>query len=157
MKSLVIYESLFGNTEKIAKAMATAIHCKAKRVDDVELNNLKSIDLLLVGSPVHGGKATFTINDFIKKIPDGSLLNKKVAAFDTRFSPKDHGLGLRLLMKIIQFASPRIEKDLIKKGGIPAGKPEGFIVTEKDGPLKKGELERAVKWAKSFLTASKHN
>ena len=31
--------------------------------------------------------------------------------------------------------------------------PEGFIVTDTEGPLREGELERAAEWARGLLTA----
>jgi flavodoxin len=150
MKALVLYESMYGNTELVAKSIAAAIKCKAKRFDEVNPSVLDKYDLLILGSPVHGGRAAVTVNEFIKKIPDGCLEKVKVAAFDTRFDPNDHGLGLKILIKIIKFASPRIENELVKKGGIPAGKPEGFIVTAKEGPLKDEELQRAKIWAEQL-------
>ena len=74
----------------------------------------------------------------------------RVAAFDTRFEAEEQGVGLRLLMSVIRYAAERIAKDLAKKGGKHVAKPEGFIVENKEGPLKQGELERANKWAKGM-------
>jgi hypothetical protein len=53
-------------------------------------------------------------------------------------------------MKVIDFAAPRIAKTLVAKGGQLATDPEGFIVIGKQGPLKEGELERALQWAKQL-------
>ena len=110
MKALVLYESMYGNTELVAKSIAGTLKCKAQRFDEVNPSTLNKYNLLILGSPVHGGRAAVIVNDFIKKIPDGILKKVKVAAFDTRFDPNDHGLGLKILIKIIKFASPRIEK-----------------------------------------------
>ena len=69
---------------------------------------------------------------------------KSVAAFDTRFELESQGVGLRLLMSVIRYAAPRLAKALEKKGGKLVAEPEGFIVENKEGPLKEGELERAT-------------
>jgi flavodoxin I len=36
---------------------------------------------------------------------------------------------------------------LKKKGGEQIAPPEGFLVQDREGPLKPGELERAASWA----------
>jgi len=111
--------------------------------------------MLIVGSPVHGGRATPELDAFIKQIPTNSLEGVSVAAFDTRFEAEEQGVGLRILMSVIRYAAPRIAKALIKKGGILVAEPEGFVVENKEGPLKQGELERATKWATQLSLAKK--
>jgi flavodoxin len=151
MKALVIYDSLYGNTEKIAKAIADAVGGEAKPAGKVDLSELKGLYLLIVGSPTHGGKPSPGMQEFLNKIPANALNNVKVAAFDTRFEKSEHGIGLRLLMAVINFAAPRIAKALESKGGKLVGEPEGFIVSGKEGPLNEGELDRASSWAKEIL------
>ena len=65
MKVLIVYDSVYGNTEKIAKAIGDAITVKAKvlRVGEVNSSELKTFDLLIVGSPTHGGRPTPAIKD----------------------------------------------------------------------------------------------
>lgn len=147
MRALVLYDSAYGNTRKVAEAMGLALDCKVVRVTDADIEGLGKYDLLIVGSPVHGGRATFSTEQLLKKIPAGSLKSVKVAAFDTRFASTEQALGIRILMSIIRYAAERIAKDLKKKGGMLIVKPEGFIVEDKEGPLKKGELKRAAEWA----------
>ena len=96
------------------------------------------------------GVLRLAIDQFLKNIPSHSF-NINVAAFDTRFAAENHGIGIRILMSVIRYAADRIAYSLTKKGGIPAAKPEGFIVTDKKGPLKKGELEHASRWAKTLV------
>jgi len=152
MKAFIIYDSIYGNTEKIAQAIGDGLpgEVKVVRVGEVNPSELKTYDLIILGSPVHGGRATPAIDAFIKKLPANSLQRKSVAAFDTRFESEDQGVGLRLLMSVIRYAAERIAKDLVKKGGRLVAEPEGFIVENKEGPLKQGELERASKWAKEM-------
>ncbi len=151
MKTLIVYDSAHGNTQKIAEAMGRVADAEVKQVHNTHVFELPNYDVVIVGSPVHGGRATFAIEEFLKKIPDESLIDTKVAAFDTRFAYEDHGLGLKVIMKIIRFAAERIANQLQEKGGTLVAEPEGFIVEDKQGPLKKGELERAAKWAKKVV------
>jgi len=152
MKAVIIYDSMYGNTEKIAQAIGDGLtgEVKVVRVGDVNASELKTFDMLIVGSPVHGGRATPLIDAFLKQLPAHSLEGKSVAAFDTRFESEDQGIGLRIVMSVIRYAAERIAKDLAKKGGRLVAEPEGFIVENKEGPLKQEELERASKWAKAM-------
>jgi len=151
MKALVVYDSLYGNTEKISKAVASAVGGEAKPAGKVDSSELRGLDLLVAGSPTHGGRPSPGMQSFLNKIPENALNGVKVAAFDTRFEKSGHGIGLRLLMTMVNFAAPRIAKALESKGGKLVAEPEGFIVSGKEGPLKKGELERASSWAKGIL------
>lgn len=51
MKALVVYDSVYGNTEKIAKAIGSALAADARvlRAGEVGLSDIESIDLLVVG------------------------------------------------------------------------------------------------------------
>ncbi len=155
IKPLVVYDSLYENTEKIAKAVASTLGAEAKLADKVEISNLKGLNLLIVGAPTHGGRPTPAMQEFLNKIPANALNGIKVAAFDTRFSKEGHGVGLRILMSVLNFAAPRIAKALESKGGKLVAEPEGFIVGGKEGPLKEGELPRATSWAKGVLEGKK--
>jgi len=153
MKTLIIYDSLYGNTEMIANAISEGLMGSVAilPIAKVTTADLEKLNLLIVGSPVHGGRPTPAVDMFLKNVPNQCFKNVQVAAFDTRFAPQEHGIGLRVLMSIIQYAAQHIAKELIKKGGTLIAKPEGFIVHDKEGPLKKGERERAKKWAHTML------
>ncbi len=144
MRALIIYDSVYGNTEKIARAIAGAItpfgEVKMLRVGEANPSELGSIDLLIVGSPTQGGKPTPAIQEFLSKIPANALKNINVASFDTRVK--------MFVAKIFGYAAGRIADSLKSKGGHLAAPPEGFIVKGNEGPLKEGELERAADWAK---------
>jgi hypothetical protein len=58
-------------------------------------------------------------------------------------------------MGIINYAAPRIADALRLKGATLVVMPEGFIVDQKEGPLKEGELKRAQNWAKEILKRSR--
>ena len=148
MKALVVYDSVYGNTEKIAKAIGGAIagEDKVLRPGEVDLSDLAFLDLLIVGSPTQGGKATRTMKEFLSNIPANALKNVSVATFDTR-------LGTHLV-KLFGYADGRIADILKDKGGRLAAPPEGFIVKGQKGPLKEGELERAALWTKETVAKS---
>jgi flavodoxin I len=151
MKALVVYDSVYGNTEKIARAIADGItpsgEVEVLRAGEADPSELASVDFLIVGSPVHGGRPTPAVQDFLNKMAQQSPKGIKVAAFDTRATSK--------FAKIFGNAAGRIAGRLTKKGGLLIVPAEGFFVTGTKGPLKEGELERATAWAKGIPEAKK--
>lgn len=147
MKYLVIYDTLYKNTKRVADVIAETLSAHVRSVSKVSPSELVDYDLILVGSPTQGGRPTETIKTFLQSIPENSLEHIPVASFDTRFAPEDHGMALKLLMKTVGFAAPRIANTLIAKGGEQIVEPEGFIVDDSEGPLKTGEIKRAIDWA----------
>jgi len=151
MKALIIYDSVYGNTEKVAKAIAGAIapphEVRVLRAAEAKPSELGPFDLLVVGSPTHGGRQVPAIRDFLDKVPGPSVKGVKVAAFDTRTSSK--------VSRIFGHAAGRIAHGLEQKGGVLAVPAEGFFVDGSKGPLKEGELERSAAWAKKVLETVK--
>jgi len=152
MQSLIVYDSLYGNTQKIAEAVGGDMDGEVRvvSVGEADLAGLKDINFLVVGSPTHGGRPTQALQKFLQNMPENSLKNIKVAAFDTRVLASEQGFWPRLFVNTIGYAAPKIARNLQSKGGILVVEPEGFIVEGKEGPLKKGELERASEWAKKI-------
>ena len=77
MKATVVYDSQFRNTEKIARAIGSALG-SSEKVKVIKVENLKAedhegIDLLVVGCPTQRLTATPPITEWIKSLPDGSL------------------------------------------------------------------------------------
>ena len=149
MKVLIVYDSVYGNTEKIAKAIGGAItgEVKVLRADEANPSELRTIDLFILGSPTQGGRPTPAIRDLLNKVPEASLQGINVAAFDTRISTK--------LVGVFGYAAGRIAGNLRRKGGTLIASPEGFFVKGSKGPLKEGELERSADWAKGILESKK--
>jgi flavodoxin len=147
MKALIVYDSVYGNTEKIARAIAAALtpsgEVKVLRAGEVNPSELASVDLLIVGSPTQGGRPTKAIQEFLNKLPESAVKGLNVAAFDTRFSTR--------LVGIFGYAAGKIAVSLKTKGGTLILPPEAFFVKGKEGPLKEGELERAAGWAERLL------
>ena len=144
MKSLIVYDSTYGNTEKIARAIGAALtgDVKVQKAGEVNIAELASYDLLVIGSPTYGGRPMPTVADFLGKIPDDAVKGKNVAAFDTRIPTK--------FAKLFGYAADRIAKSLKDKGANLMVPAEGFFVNGKSGPLKDGEEQRAANWAKGL-------
>ncbi len=154
MKALVIYDSVFGNTEKIARMISDSVKEKV----DVRLVNVSAIipeqlqgmDLLIVGSPTRGFAPSDNMKDFLAKLQTGSLKGIKAAVFDTRMDLKNIPFLFRGIVNRGGYADKPISEAL-KKGGADLIAPSmGFFVTGQEGPLKAGELERAAAWGRSI-------
>ena len=144
MKTLIVYDSTYGNTEKIAKAIGAAItgEVKVQRAAEVDVVELNSYDLLIIGSPTQGARPMPSVVELLSKIPESTLKGKNFAAFDTRIA----------MAKLFGVAAVRIAKILKEKGAIAVVPPEGFNVTAEKAPkLKEGELEHAANWAKTLI------
>jgi flavodoxin len=153
MNALVVYDSVFGNTEKIAQSIAAAFGAQALPVNQVSIEQLRGLDLLVVGSPTRGFRPTECIAKFINGLPKNHLTGVRVAAFDTRIVLETiDSKALRFLVDKGGYAAGTIAKALEKKGGVLAAPPAGFFVTGEQGPPKDGELDRAAEWAKRSLT-----
>ena len=169
MKAVVTYESLYGNTAEVARAVGEGLAAAGTVVvmpasDDV-LRELEGADLLVVGGPTHvHGMSTDTSRraavdaaskqgdeihiegESIRKLLDGigEGGNRLAAAFDTR------GHGPRVLTGS---ASKSIARRLRRHGFELLCEPESFVVTASEGPLAEGELERAGAWGVALAEA----
>jgi len=156
MKTLVIYDSVFGNTEKVARAIGAALGAPDEvpvlQVGAVTPTHLAGVELLFVGSPTRGFKPTPAITDYLANLPAGALSGVKAAAFDTRIPLESiKNRFFRFIVKQGGYADKLIAKALTAKGAALAIPSGGFIVLESEGPLQEGELERAAAWAKTIL------
>lgn len=157
MRSLVVYESSFGNTQRIARTVADALAVEGEAtlvsVDEL-LPSLQGFDLLVVGAPthVHGlssrmsrkgalgqqgrdGEVGIGVRGWLERLP---LLGRPpVAVFDTRAHRPELLVGS---------AAHAIAHRLRKRGYRLAVEPESFFVDGTPGPLADGELERAEEW-----------
>jgi flavodoxin len=159
VKAVVVYESLWGNTAAIAHAIAAGLGKEARCLSTLEATPaaLAGVDLIVAGSPVlafrmpsEKMRASLRNETAAPHPPDLSHPPMQqwlaglaqgsghAAAFDTRArGPFGSAAGA-------------IAKALKAKGYESVGKPTGFIVTGKYGPLRDGEVERARKWGASL-------
>jgi flavodoxin len=148
MKALVVYDTVQGNTAKAAQAIAAGIGEKTQAVkySSVDMNALKGVDILVIGSPTNGGRATPGMQGFVDRIPKEMAQKLAVAAFDTRLS-----WGF---LKLFKYAGVRISAALRERGCKILSEPEGFTVKGANGPLADGELERAKSWGRKLREIS---
>jgi flavodoxin len=167
VNTLIVYDSVFGNTEKIAFAIGASIgaatgapvdglpgpqgNCQTLSVSQVTPEKMRGLDLLIIGSPTRGFRPTEGMAKLLGGLSNKQLQGVRVAAFDTRIALEQiESSVLRFIVDKGGYAARTIAKTLQKKGGDLIAPPEGFYVTGEQGPLKEGELERAAEWARQF-------
>ena len=141
MKTLVIFDSTYGNTKKIADTISDELgkDSKALSVSDFNSKNLEGISLIVVGSPIIGWKPSEKMGEFLSGLNEGQLKGIKAAVFDTRIKNFMSGDALK-----------KISKELIRAGAEISVKPHAFFVKGSEGPLFDGEVNKAIEWAKSI-------
>lgn len=144
MKSLVLYDSNFGNTKVIAQAIAKTLGTSAvlRLVSEYSNTDLNGIQLLIVGSPINGWKPTEKMGKFLDQLQPGQLKGIAAASFDTRINLFFHG-----------DATKKIAAKLEAAGAQMIANPQAFIVKGTEGPLEDGELERAKIWATNCMAS----
>ena len=145
MHTLVVYDSQFGNTQKIAESIAEAVKPRGSvrliALTDLLPADFGRVDLLIVGGPTqrHG------ISTRMRQFTDGltaRAIGLMAAAFDTRY---------RMPGLLSGSAAKTIARRL-RRAGIPlAARPESFFVTRgQPSGLAAGETERAAEWARKL-------
>lgn len=163
MHAVVVYESFWGNTAAVARAIAEGIgpDAAALTTDQATPEVVSDVDLLVVGAPVLGFRLpTDAIREgllreygaptppdtkhpsmraWLDGLPKGRA---RVVAFETRFRFSPGG------------SIGTITHELERAGYRAMTKGNKFLVTGKYGPLKEGELERARDWGAALATAA---
>jgi flavodoxin len=142
MNTTIVYFSKFGNTRKIAEAIAKSLQVQGDvRVissEQLTAADLNDVDLVVMGSPTHRMNLPEAIRPVFDSLPRRVLRGTAVAAFDTSY---------KMSWLLSRFtAARRLAKKLRKLGGKQIAPPETFYVAEREGPLYDGELERATEW-----------
>jgi hypothetical protein len=163
MKAIVVYESLWGNTAAIARAIAAGIGPEARALSTAEASGaaIADAELIVAGAPViafslptekmrkdlgaNPGKAPRppdlshpSMRSWLAALPMG---HGKSAAFETRISWSPGG------------ATAAIVRGLEGAGYPAIAKAHRFIVTGTYGPLRDGEVERARAWGAELTLA----
>lgn len=152
MRAFVIYDSWYGNTEAIARAIAgslreqCAVHLqKAGVTQPADIAD----DLLIVGGPTQKHRMSPAMSDFLDRLPRRSLRAVRAASFDTRY---------RLSRWLAGSAAFEISRSLKHAGAVMIDEPQSFFIAMDRPPegtkrrheqeqLEPGEIERARKWA----------
>jgi flavodoxin len=154
MNIAIIYDSVFGNTAKVAEAIGAALESSGT-VRLLPVSSAKdftpvSFDLLIAGSPTRGFRPTPSMSEFVEGLAEGA--GRKAAVFDTRIALDDiHPAPLRWVVDAGGYAAARLAASFKHRGYTLLDPGAGFIVTGTEGPLKEGELERAAKWARGLV------
>jgi hypothetical protein len=171
LRIAVIYESIYGNTGAIAGAIADGLREHGDvTLEPVDDGVSADVDLLVVGAPTHAhglptrmtrraieaaaeeaekkgqpleGGPTPAMRSFLERLT--KVGGTTAACFDTRFDKSPLLTGS---------AAKTIAKKLERLGYELVGPPESFFVTDSEGPLKEGELERARAWGASLVRTS---
>jgi flavodoxin len=147
MNTLVVYFSKFGNTQKVAQAVADTLQsagaARIVSLDDLTAADLDGADLVVMGSPTHRMNLPEAVRPVFESLPKRLLRGTPYAVFDTSYKMSD------FLSRFT--AAKKLSQKLRKLGGKRIVPPETFYVEEREGPLYEGEIERAQEWAESIL------
>jgi flavodoxin len=161
MKAIVVYDSRFGHTQKIAEAIGEGLEkvyeSEVFSVRDAgDMDVTEDADLLVVGSPTQGGTYTESIKAFLAGFSEDSLEGMCAVSFDTSTLADNHGFVVSALTRLLGNAAPKISAELKKKGARCIDS-EIFYVVGKKGPLIRGETERARHWAEKLIKKASRN
>lgn len=170
MKALVVYESMFGNSEAIARAIADGIGDigEVTLADVATMPSTAGMDLLVVGAPTHAfslsrpatredaqrqasirpGAAAVGLREYLDVSP--MLTDLAAAAFDTRINKP----------LLPGSAAHKAHRRLRRLGCRMLAPAESFHVASTTGPLLDGETDRARRWATrlaAMLTRQPHS
>ncbi len=155
MNMVIVYDSVFGNTEQVARSMAKALEAEGdvRVVSAAETTSAAALepppDLLLVGGPTQRHGVSPNLEQFLGRLSRRSLDGVSAAAFDTRY---------RMSRLLTGSAAVVVSRRLRRAGCRVVAAPESFFI-ERDQPpdggkrrhaverLESGELERAETWA----------
>jgi len=159
MKGIVVYDTSYGNTKKIAETIAETLKESGIEVDlfdveDVKKLSAKDYDFLVLGSPTRFGTMSFAIRRFLGKVKSEEWMNKPFAAFDTenpeniekaRAEKKEWSAAEKIAVKL---------RDKKMNQLLPVMKA---LVLGQKGPLKEGEIDRTKDYARELAIKLKPN
>jgi len=147
MKSLVVYFSKFGNTQKLAEAIAETLSSagpvRIVGTKQLSVSDLEGVELVVMGSPTHRMNLPEGVRPTFESLPRRVLRGTLIAVFDTSY---------KMSRWLAPFTAARkLGQRLRKLGGKRVVPAESFHVEGREGPLYEGEIERARAWAASIL------
>jgi len=152
MKGIVIYDTSYGNTRKIAETIAETLKESGIEVDTFYVKKVKKLSakdysFLVLGSPTRYGTMSFTVKRFIGRVKSKEWASKPFAAFDTenpenleqsRIQNKEWSAAEKIAVKL---------RDKQMNQLLPVLKA---VVLGWKGPLQDGEIERAKEYAREL-------
>jgi flavodoxin len=143
MRACVIFDTRYGNTEKIAKSFETGlkeagVQTVCVNAKDVAVDSLKQYDLICVGAPTEAFTVYKPMKEFLAKLKSIDLSGKRGFAFDTKLDSRFSGSAAKF-----------IEKELSNKGlQVIAPRESAIVFSLKErgsttaARLKEGEEKR---------------
>ncbi|MDH5795331.1 MAG: flavodoxin domain-containing protein [Candidatus Bathyarchaeota archaeon] len=130
-----MYDTNFGNTEKIAKALAEGMEKQGIKVDranaeEVDVSKLGEYDLLAVGGPTHIHGVSKPMKAFLERLRSVDVKGKKAFAFDTKMKAWWAGSAAGGIQKGLE----KMRMNILKPHS-------SAIVTGREGPLEEGMEE----------------
>lgn len=139
MRAIVVFDSRYGNTEKIARSIEAGIAGTGVETDclnsrEAIVESLKEFDLVCIGAPTEAFSASKPIKDFIAKLDGAGLAGKWGFAFDTKLDWRISGSAAKFIEKELKRLGLRI---LAPRGSAivssPAGKDRASFTKLKEG------------------------
>ena len=146
MESLVVYDSTFGNTRKVAEAIAHGLGAhgpvRVLGLNKLIPQNLGTVNLLVVGGPTHAHGITARMRQFLDELETRPGTGMVAATFDTRYR----------MPKVISGSAARTIARKLRHAGLRQfAPPASFFVSRQGRQLEPGETERAQTWAKNVV------
>lgn len=143
MESLVVYDSKFGNTKKVAEAIADGLRSRGPvrllGLDRLPPHDLGRVDLLFVGGPTQAHGITARTRQFLDALETRPGTGMVATAFDTTYR----------MPKVISGSAAKAIAGKLRRVGVRIFAPPGsFFVSRQGRELEQGETERARAWAK---------
>ena len=152
MKGIVVYDTTYGNTERIAETIAETLKESGIEVDLFDVKGVKKLsgkdyNFLVLGSPTKFGTMSFAIRFFFGKVKSEEWMNKPFAAFDTENPENMEKKEWSAAEKIAERLRDKKMNQLL-----PVLKAAVF---GQKGPLIEGEIDRTKNYARELATKLK--
>lgn len=152
MKCAIVFDTVHGNTKELAEHMKEILsqkhECALVPVQEAADLQAGRYDLVIIGSPTHGGRPTDAITTWISTTSFTPAV--RVICFDTSTSPAGESRFVQTIIRLFGYASKRMAAAVKGKGGTVIGYST-FLVTGKEGPLLEDQKELALTWLSSII------
>ncbi len=145
-RAVIIYESLYGNTRRVADAIARGIQtagditCKVVKTSELHTDDICNYDAILFGCPNHNQAPALNMIRFLERASIVHVRNRIGGVFDT-YTGGNKAVALTKLAEIVSEKFPGIE--LIGEG-------VSAKVESRKGPVLDSEIVEATNFGKSI-------
>lgn len=151
MKGVIIYDSIYGNTELVARMLSKALEAEGHSAQLVRAKDALRIpvsgDLLFLGSPTRVGTMTRRMRKVVRRLDPRTWGQRPVAVFDTEMQDVIEKEGASAAAKM---------HDLARARGIPVHTPVLKVgVVGIRGPLSSGSDKAVEAYVREVLSSVK--